>query len=232
MTLILKHATLRIWKYLPLRDICARIGLSVEEHIFPYLLLEEEEDDDDDDDETETTDEGEHDNQDHERRRHRRQQQQQQQQLASSSSATTTASSSSSSLLWLERKKRVPTKADYVAAAYECLMVEEETDEMMHVNDDEFEELMEGVVQDVVRNNPALIQEVEYELMRENPVVWDAIQQHLQDGQSLQDRPDILQQILHLITDTHTIITNHDDYDEFEDEEDDGEEEDEEDDEF
>jgi len=110
---------------LALEAICERLGLDVQEHMFPYMF--------DDDDEVE-------------------------------------ASASSSEDL-KEEEKVLRTKDDYVAAAIQCLTIEDEMERMLAEDPEALEELerqlmvedpsmLAEVVADVLAQSPELLQEL------------------------------------------------------------------------
>lgn len=129
-----------------LKEICAGIGLSVEEHIFPYLLHEDEDDED---------------------------------------SADADAA---------QKEPKGPyTKADYVSAAYECLALEEETEEMLEGQN------LTAIMSDVIQQNPELVEEVERELMAQYPDLWSSVKDELDEGETLKDRPEILHLLMEVL---------------------------------
>ena len=85
---------------------------------------------------------------------------------------------------------RVYEQKDYVAAAYECLLVADETESRLDDVDDNFlrevlkesPEVLAQIVADLIDTNPGLIEELVTELKQSEPELWNAIEPETQKG--------------------------------------------------
>lgn len=106
---------------------------------------------------------------------------------------------------------RVYEQKDYVAAAYECIMVAEETESDLNSLDDiddnylaevlqESPDILAQIVVDVMDNNPGLIEELVAELKQSEPDVWNAINPETQKGrEDLLGKPQLVSELLSLL---------------------------------
>ena len=148
-----------------LRSICTRVGLDLEEHIFPILDAEiggidDDYDEDDDGD--------------------------------------------------ASRPKVERSREEYIWAAHECLLIENEVDEMEDEDPELLEELemamleedpalLAEVVKEVLESNPTLLEDLEEELKREDPEQYRAMIEELSEGESLIDRPELVADLISLM---------------------------------
>jgi hypothetical protein len=106
---------------------------------------------------------------------------------------------------------RVYEQKDYVAAAYECLMVADET-ESHHLEDDhhflaevlhESPDILAQIVADVMETNPGLVEELVAELKQSQPELWNTIHQsETQNGKvELLDNPYLVSELVTLLLD-------------------------------
>lgn len=99
---------------------------------------------------------------------------------------------------------------EYVWAAHECLLIEDEVDEMEDEDPEGLEALemamleddpalLAEVVKDVLESNPALLRDLEEELKREDPEHYKGMIEELAEGESLIDRPKLVADLISLI---------------------------------
>mmetsp|Transcript_28053 Transcript_28053/g.39511 ORF Transcript_28053/g.39511 Transcript_28053/m.39511 type:complete len:237 (+) Transcript_28053:157-867(+) len=94
------------------------------------------------------------------------------------------------------------THKDYVAGAYECLLIEQEfNDSEAHAPDiddilEEDPQFLNNLIAQLMETDPEIIDEVEVEMKRDHPEFWDDLDGDMKEGETLKDRPDILSQIL------------------------------------
>jgi len=121
------------------------------------------------------------------------------------------------------------TQEDYAAAAYECILVSEQTDS--HFDEgfilevlEESPEVLINIVTDVMESTPGLIEELIKELQDNEPDVWKAIEEEMTTDQSLLDKPEVVSELVKALLHHHADLFELDDH-EFEDEDDDDEDE-------
>mmetsp|Transcript_10025 Transcript_10025/g.18020 ORF Transcript_10025/g.18020 Transcript_10025/m.18020 type:complete len:241 (+) Transcript_10025:284-1006(+) len=149
-----------------LSGICSRIGLDMTDHVLPYLY-EDEEEDKPDGDETD----------------------------ADATTKTTTP--------------RTYTHDDYVQGAEECLMIEEEMTQMELDDPDyltqlerdaliEDPEIVAEVIADVLSQSESseLLKEIASTLMKEAAVAVHNVEGMLEEGEALEERPDVVGYII------------------------------------
>ena len=99
---------------------------------------------------------------------------------------------------------------EYVWAAHECLLIEDEVDEMEDEDPEGLEALemamleddpalLAEVISDVLESNPALLQDLEDELKREDPDHYQGMIEELAEGESLIDRPELVADLIALM---------------------------------
>ena len=99
---------------------------------------------------------------------------------------------------------------EYVWAAHECLLIEDEVDEMEDEDPEGLEALemamleddpalLAEVISDVLESNPALLQDLEEELKREDPEHYQGMIEELAEGESLIDRPELVADLIALM---------------------------------
>lgn len=99
---------------------------------------------------------------------------------------------------------------EYVWAAHECLLIEDEVDEMEDEDPEGLEalemamleddpSLLAEVISDVLESNPALLQDLEEELKREDPEHYQGMIEELAEGESLIDRPELVADLIALL---------------------------------
>lgn len=94
------------------------------------------------------------------------------------------------------------THSDYVSGAYECLQIEQEfwdEDPNGIATENALEEDVELLADDIAEllmMQPELVKDLEDEIKRDEPGLWDLIQLELEDGETLADREDILIELL------------------------------------
>eukprot|EP00542_Grammatophora_oceanica_P018200 CAMPEP_0194049362 /NCGR_PEP_ID=MMETSP0009_2-20130614/30508_1 /TAXON_ID=210454 /ORGANISM="Grammatophora oceanica, Strain CCMP 410" /LENGTH=229 /DNA_ID=CAMNT_0038695501 /DNA_START=136 /DNA_END=825 /DNA_ORIENTATION=- len=87
--------------------------------------------------------------------------------------------------------------AAYVAAAYECLMIEEHLDSLEQAPDGEHDPfVLANIVKDIIEREPGVVRELEAEIKKENPEMWNEIKSELKAGETLLDRPDLLGELV------------------------------------
>ena len=166
--------------------ICDRIGLDMEQHVFPLLDLDVLVDDEDADNvENDDGDSGESEDE-----------------TASGQHYGATG----------ERKGIMKERdhADYVQATRECLLVEAEVDRMEEDAPDELEDLersmlaedpglLAEVVKDVLDRNPTLSAELEAELKEKEPALFQDMMKVLAQDETLADQPELLADLVSLM---------------------------------
>ena len=99
---------------------------------------------------------------------------------------------------------------EYVWAAHECLLIEDEVDEMEDEDPEGLEALemamleddpalLAEVITDVLESNPTLLQDLEEELKREDPEHYQGMIEELAEGESLIDRPELVADLISLM---------------------------------
>lgn len=94
------------------------------------------------------------------------------------------------------------TRENYVAGAYECLLIEQEMYEMEDegMNPEDFlaedPEFLADIVKQMIEADPNIIKEVEEELKQEEPEFWNELSKKLKEGETLKDRPDLMAELL------------------------------------
>mmetsp|Transcript_5044 Transcript_5044/g.6661 ORF Transcript_5044/g.6661 Transcript_5044/m.6661 type:complete len:235 (-) Transcript_5044:168-872(-) len=94
------------------------------------------------------------------------------------------------------------THKDYVAGAYECLLIEQEFNDneadAPNIDDilEEDPEFLNNLIAQLMEHDPEIIDEVEMEMKRDHPEFWDDLDGNMKEGETLKDRPDMLSQIL------------------------------------
>ena len=99
---------------------------------------------------------------------------------------------------------------EYIWAAHECLLIEDEVDEMEDEDPEGLEALemamleddpalLAEIISDVLESNPALLQDLEEELKREDPEHYQGMIEELAEGESLIDRPELVADLIALL---------------------------------
>jgi hypothetical protein len=111
----------------------------------------------------------------------------------------------------LARKKTTeqvePTRADYVAAAYECILIAEETDSHTLLNEvlQESPDMLAEIVTDLLKQHPGLVEGLVRELKRHDPRLFASINEHdlIEGRQSILERPELAQHVIKELVDLH-----------------------------
>lgn len=117
-------------------------------------------------------------------------------------------------------QKKIHTQEDYAKAAYECILVADETEHHFdHDMLDDHPELMAEIVTEVMGDNPSLIGDLVLELKKDDPALWGSIAADLASGQTLTERPEIISELVHAMIDQDLIGIEFEDDEYYEDEE-------------
>lgn len=116
-------------------------------------------------------------------------------------------------------QKNVHTHADYIKAAYECIVVADET---AHHHDEEMleehPELMADIVSSVMEDNPHLVGHLVMELQKDDPAVWGSIAADLAAGQTLLEKPELISELVKAMIEQDLISIDFDEDDDDDDE--------------
>ncbi len=102
------------------------------------------------------------------------------------------------------------TIEEYVWAAHECLLIENEVDEMEDEDPEGLEaleramleenpQLLAEIIEEVLESNPQLLHDLEEELKKEDPNHYQGMIEELSEGESLLDKPELIADLVSLM---------------------------------
>ena len=102
------------------------------------------------------------------------------------------------------------TIEEYVWAAHECLLIENEVDEMEDEDPEGLEaleramleedpQLLAEIIEEVLESNPQLLHDLEEELKREDPAHYQGMIEKLSEGESIMDKPELIADLISLM---------------------------------